>query len=353
MAYMTAISEYKTILKTFSRALSREAHVLTQHPDLLWQQLYNRLQWEGKEIKLVLAQELAWRSIVGARPWFHLKTPFRESKALVRTLTGHTRHIPACAVSPNGTWIVSASADNNLKVWDATTGQELHTMTGHTSWVQGCAVTPDNKRIISACVKSLKIWDAASGQELRTIQTGNTDWSMGNTVFCAVSPDGTWIVSGSEDRNEDKTLKIWDMASGQELHTLTGHTGWPRSCAVSPDGSWIVSASVDKTLRIWDTASGQELRILTGHTGKVEACAISPDGSWIVSASSDNTLKIWDAASGRELRTLTGHTDEVQRCAVSPDGLWIVSASLDKTIRIWDAASGQRAAKACRPHKRG
>ena len=58
MAYMTAISEYKTILKTFSRALSREVHVLTQHPELLWQQLYNRLQWEGEAVEQVLAPEL-------------------------------------------------------------------------------------------------------------------------------------------------------------------------------------------------------------------------------------------------------------------------------------------------------
>ena len=236
---------YRKVLQAFSRALQREAHVLTQHPDLLWQQLYNRLQWEGEEMQQVLVSDLDWRSAEGAQPWLHLKTPFREAKSLVRTLTGHTHHIPACAVSPNGAWIVSASADNTLKIWDAATGQELHTLTGHTSWVQSCAVTPDSARIISACVKSLKIWDIASGQELRTILTGNTTWNMGNAVCCAISPDGTWIVSGSEDRNEDKTLKIWNMASGQELHTLTGHTGWPRSCAVSPDGSWIVSAWVE------------------------------------------------------------------------------------------------------------
>ena len=123
--------------------------------------------------------------------------------------------------------------------------------------------------------------------------------------------------------------------------TLDGHTGAVVGCAVAPDGTWIVSASADKTLRIWDVASGETRRTLTGHTDAVWGCAVAPDGTWIVSASEDKTLRIWDAASGETRRTLTGHTDSVRGCAVAPDGSWIVSASADKTLRIWDAASGR------------
>ena len=82
-----------------------------------------------------------------------------------------------------------------------------------------------------------------------------------------------------------------------------------KGCAVAPDGSWIVSASDDKTLRIWDAASGETRRTLSGHTGSLPGCAVSPDGTWIVSASADKTLKIWDAASGETRRTLSGHTE--------------------------------------------
>ena len=153
---------------------------------------------------------------------------------------------------------------------------------------------------------------------------------------CAWSPDGQRILSASDDR----TLRIWDAASGESLRRLTGHEHGVGGCAWSPDGQRILSASDDKTLRIWDAASGESLRTLTGHGGGVGGCAWSPDGQRILSASDDHTLRIWDAASGGSLRTLTGHEGGVWGCAWSPDGQRILSASSDKRLRIWDAASG-------------
>jgi WD40 repeat protein len=85
---------------------------------------------------------------------------------------------------------------------------------------------------------------------------------------------------------------------------LAGHTGWVNAVAISPDNRFIVSASDDKTLKIWDAATGAEQATLKGHIRKVNACAVSPDSRFIVSSSGDNTLKIWDASRGQELVTL-------------------------------------------------
>ena len=154
---------------------------------------------------------------------------------------------------------------------------------------------------------------------------------------CAWSPDGTLIVSASDDR----TVKVWEAASGKLLNTLSGHEGWVRSCAWSPDGTLIVSASDDRTVKVWEAASGKLLNTLSGHEGPVLSCAWSPDGTRIVSASSDNTVKVWEAASGKLLNTLSGHGDWVRSCAWSPDGTRIVSASDDRTVKVWEAASGK------------
>jgi len=64
--------------------------------------------------------------------------------------------------------------------------------------------------------------------------------------------------------------------------------------AVTPDGKQIVSGSVDDTVRVWDLASGQLVRTLTGHTNIVEAVAVTPDGKQIVSGSADHTVRVWN-----------------------------------------------------------
>ena len=254
--------------------------------------------------------------------------------ALIRTLQGHTKLVLGCAVSADGAFIVSASWDKTLKVWDARSGEARLTLQGHTDGVRGCAVSPDGAFIVSASNdETLKVWDARTGEARLTLQ-GHTAAVFG----CAVSPDGAFIVSASED----KTLKVWDARSGQVRLTLQGHTvGVYGGCAVSPDGAFIVSASWDKTLKVWDARSGEARLTLQGHTAEVRGCAVSADGAFIVSASGDNTLKVWDARTGEARLTLQGHTYAVNGCAVSPDGAFIVSASNDETLKVWDARSGQ------------
>jgi WD40 repeat protein len=138
-----------------------------------------------------------------------------------------------------------------------------------------------------------------------------TSLCVNSVTACAISADGPFIVSASLD----KTLKICDVASGQERATLQGHGSYVMDCAISPDGSFIVSAGLDNTLMIWDAASGEKRTTLAGHTQPVNGCAISPNASLIVSASWDHTLRIWDAVSGAERAILDDHAGEVIDCA--------------------------------------
>jgi len=238
-----------TTLRAFSRALLREAHVLTRQPDLLWQQLYNRLQWAGPPLAGHLAAERERRT----RPWINRYTHLEESEALIRTFTGHPYAVKGCTVSPNGAWIVSfgGASEYTLPIWDPATGVVRATLAGHRHGVE----------------------------------------------TCMVSPDGPWLVTTG---GLDNTLKIWDAATGAERATLKGHTSYVKGCLVSPDTKWIVSWANDNTLRIWAAASGRKRALLTGHTDTIRDCTISPDGAWIASISSDHTLRIWDITTGTE-----------------------------------------------------
>ncbi len=210
--------------------------------------------------------------------------------------------------------------------------RELRTLIGHAGWVNAVAVTPDGQRAISASHdRTLKVWNLASGRELRTLK-GHADDVEG----VAVTPDGRLAVSASQD----KTLKMWELGSGLGLRTLKGHAGLLMAVAVTPDGQRVVSTSRDQTLKVWDLASGRELRTFHVVFGS-NSVAVMPDGQRVVSASKDWKLRVWDLASGDELLTLAGHTDWVSGVAVTPDGQCAVSASGDKTLKVWDLDSGQ------------
>ncbi|MBW4575960.1 MAG: serine/threonine protein kinase, partial [Aphanothece sp. CMT-3BRIN-NPC111] len=114
-----------------------------------------------------------------------------------------------------------------------------------------------------------------------------------------------------------KTINYENLALAT---TLSGHSNWVHSVAFSPDGQSLASGSDDKTLKIWDVATGKVKSTLTGHSDRVYSVAFSPDGQSLASGSDDKTLKIWEVATGKVKSTLTGHSDRVNSVAFSLDG---------------------------------
>jgi len=205
-------------------------------------------------------------------------------------------------------------------------------LTGHQDRVLSVALSSDGKTLVSGSNdKTIKVWDLATGGEPRTL-TGHQ-----YVVYSvALSSNGKILVSGSGDA----TIKVWDLATGKELRTLTGHQDWVRSVALSSDGKTLVSGGNDNTIKVWDLATGKELRTLTGHQDGVRSVALSSDGKTLVSGSYDKTIKVWDLAIEGEPRPLTGHQSAVISVALSSDGKTLVSGSDDKTIKVWDLATG-------------
>ncbi|KAG5716403.1 hypothetical protein E4T56_gene2461 [Termitomyces sp. T112] len=198
--------------------------------------------------------------------------------------------------------------------------------------VMSVAFSPDGTHIVSGSEdKTICVYDSSTGAEVLQL-TGHTS----SVSSVAYSPDGTHIVSGSED----KTICVWDSSTGTKLLQLTGHTSAVYSVAFSPDGKHIVSGALDKTICVWGSPTGAEVLQLTGHTSAVYSVAFSSDGTHIVSGSEDNTIHVWDCSTGAEVLQLTGHTSAVSSVAFSPDSTHVVSGSWDKTICVWDTSNG-------------
>ncbi|KAF9297290.1 hypothetical protein BGZ88_010473, partial [Linnemannia elongata] len=142
------------------------------------------------------------------------------------------------------------------------------------------------------------------------------------------------LASGSSD----KTVRLWDTSSGNNIFVMKGHTDSISSIAYAPNGQQFVSGSNDTTVRIWDVSTKESLATLTNHTDRVSSVAYSPDGQYIVSASWDMTLRIWRSFSPfDQVSVLRGATKKITGLSVSPDGLFQVAACCnDKTVRLWD-----------------
>ncbi|HZT81132.1 MAG TPA: tetratricopeptide repeat protein, partial [Gemmataceae bacterium] len=111
--------------------------------------------------------------------------------------------------------------------------------------------------------------------------------------------------------------------------------------AFSPDGTRIVTASDDRTARVWDAATGEPVTPPLRHGSRVLRAHFSPDGTRVVTASDDNTARVWGAADGSPRTPPLRHEGTVQQAAFSPDGRLVATASADRTARVWDAATGE------------
>ena len=102
------------------------------------------------------------------------------------------------------------------------------------------------------------------------------------------------------------------------------------SVSFSPDGQTLASGSADRTIKLWDVETGAEIRSLSGHDEEVNSVSFSPDGQTLASGSADNTIKLWDVETGAEIRSLSGHDNWVNSVSFSPDGQTLASGSADK-----------------------
>lgn len=212
------------------------------------------------------------------------------------------------------------------------------TFQGHSQAVDSVAFSADGNYALSGGQdKSVRLWEVASGTLVQSF--------IGHekaVLSVAISPDGRQVLSGSSDR----TLKLWDVTTGNITRTFAGHDDAVASVAFSPDGKFALSGSFDKSIRLWQVATGDSIRSFTGHQKAVLSVAFSPDGQSIVSGSEDKTVMLWEVDSGKNTHTfkrevhafsaVAGHTKSVNAVAFSPDGQFILSGSDDKSLKLWD-----------------
>ncbi|WPD24270.1 MAG: trypsin-like peptidase domain-containing protein [Candidatus Electrothrix scaldis] len=250
--------------------------------------------------------------------------------------------------------ILRASGYENgtIEVRNINTGKSI-ILQGHIGNVTSVSFSLDGKKLVSGSDdKTVRVWDIETGQEL-TVFRGHVQ----PVTSASFSPDGKLAASGAGFgwgyHDGEGTIRLWNVMSGKELAVLHGHSESVWSISFSPDGKLLSSGSTDTTIRIWNIRTGKELAIFKGHTYAVYSVSFSPNGKLLASGSGfgpdsgDGSIRIWDIESKKEIKILEGHSSSVGSLSFSPDGKILASGSGvgsedgSGSVRLWDVASGK------------
>jgi WD40 repeat protein len=228
------------------------------------------------------------------------------------------------------------------------------TLAGHAEIVYAVAFSPDGQRLATGSFdKSVKLWDAATGKAVRTLAGPG---GHQNLVLCvAFSPDGKLLASGGADNQ----VRLWKLDGPPKPGTVEnpvrslGHNREVDALAFNPAGTLLAAAGHDGTVRLWDPAKGQSVREIKAHVtpavAPIYGVAWSPDGKQLVTSSFDGSLKLWDAGNGTLVREFKGykvkesekgHREGVFCAAFSPDGRHLASGGSDRCLKLWNVADG-------------
>jgi hypothetical protein len=299
---------------------------------------------------LALAVPLGWYALSqGAVPFMSGEPRFMApalnnlTVSPVATLTGHSGDIYDLLLLRDGKTLISASADNTVRIWDLEAKAPRHTL-AHTNVVQAIATTVDQTTLISAGDdRTIRFWSLPDG-----IPLGQIDNAHGTPIRALeVSRNGRTLVSA----DSEGTIKLWPLVDSAGTLNLLGMTmagpshvleadGTVNDLLFTRDNSTLISAG--KALQLWDLASVNNAAAATaitpatlkGHTSFINRIDITDDDQTLISASADQNVLLWDMATKAQTAVLKGHQSYVNTLRI--EGLRLWSADADKTILVWD-----------------
>ncbi|HEY1192354.1 MAG TPA: protein kinase [Gemmata sp.] len=255
-------------------------------------------------------------------------------------LVGHRPPTDALITDDGGTVVYPVPEKGELVTIDVPTGA-VRTLRGHAAGGIDIQLAGTDRELVSAGDdRTVRVWELATGREVHRFRAPD-----GARVPFVLSPDGNVVGSRWDDTVPPS---FWEVRTGKPIRTFDAPTKPTFGYRFSPDGARVVANGVypDTQMRLLDVRTGELIATLGGHDNDVSATAFSPDGTRLASCSMDRTVRVWDVSPGgavkREpLSVMEGHTGWVQRVRFSPDGSRILSTAQDRTLRYWNVKTGK------------
>lgn len=249
----------------------------------------------------------------------------------------HSDAVLAVAVSADGKWLATGSADHTIILWDLAKGTPVRVLAAHTGKVLSVSFSPDGRYLASGSEdKTLKLWEVRTGREARALVR---DFPAGTKQLAFIGK-GELLASLAGWQ-----YTKWEVETGKELSTSSGP--FTSGIAASPDGRWVAVVGGGTSIALWDVPSWALEKPLGRNLGSLYSVAYSQDGRWLVVSTSEGQTKLLDPGTGEVVRTLSGLTSPnfAIALALSPDGRLVAAGGLDDIAYIWQTESGELIAK--------
>jgi WD40 repeat protein len=257
---------------------------------------------------------------------------------IVRTLEGHTEFITAVDFSPDSMRLLSASADNTIRLWDVETGQPLQVQDGaldsgtevEFDFIQDVAFGPTGRTAVSSSIDTwIRLWDVESGRTLQALQASDS-----STQQLAYDPNGNFISGTGE------TLIHWNFSGANFNREFTVSDTQVTSLYISPDSQTLLVGSDDGTLSLWNIGVQELTHNFDGHRAQITGTLFNQAQQLIISASRDNTLRVWSLDTGLVVQEFSS-SNPITSLALSPDGVTVLTGDSTGVLRLWNVETGQ------------
>ena len=253
--------------------------------------------------------------------------------------------ISSVAFSPDGRRVLAAFADGTARVWRIDAAGAPVVLAGHGAAIHAAGFSPDGTRVLTASGDgTARLWQA-DGRGEPVVLAGH----QGPVQSAAFSPDGSRVVTASDDG----TVRVWRSDGVGEPIALPGFEGGARSAAFDPEGERVVAAAWQAVVWVWKPGSPDAPVRLDAPSGALTAASFSPDGTLVLAGSEDGTARVWHADGSGQPWVLSGFGGKIDAAAFSPDGAQVVVSSEDGTARILEHDRQCRANRPSRPRRRG
>jgi polar amino acid transport system permease protein len=267
----------------------------------------------------------------------------QEAPWLRHTLSALKKPVIRVVYTPDGSSLISVSADGAVQVWDRATGQLSQEFAMQGGLLTSADLTPDRSLLATIGQDGIvRVWDVTTQQQIQAIGPGEN-----TKVVVAISPDGTRVAAG-----DGPNIQIWDAQTGAPIQSLVGywedpttkqtwlgHTKEVTALAFSPDGKLLASGSADTTIMFWDLESGEVQWPSEGAWATVTSIVFDPEGDLILATSKDNKARTLRVTGGQTTATYEGHLTTVTSAAFGPVPDTITTGSDDGTMRVWETAN--------------